>query len=275
MKHWCLQAYIKIYQGEDLPQPKTMLMVCAELWKIKLFFVKCFILYFFSPGYSRGQQPSSCSRSQRPVLQEHGESEFALSSKICVQALFCYFPLEKCSKLHWIEPLTEDPPPFCAAVSFNPRHEREIRTKNIYTWCKVVFFLPVWKHVLSNVSVITIELCHTQVCGGDLPYMAPDALEEKHSFNFHEALHAFKSTKKMGGQEFCDRYQEQLQEELEEMWQSFSKHNEVKVVSKSIGLLNCVFTSIFIYHRTQKTKKCLHFVTSFSVFVLINCLSLF
>lgn len=140
MKHWCLQAYIKIYQGEDLPQPKTMLMVCAELWKIKLFFVKCFILYFFSPGYSRGQQPSSCSRSQRPVLQEHGESEFALSSKICVQALFCYFPLEKCSKLHWIEPLTEDPPPFCAAVSFNPRHEREIRTKNIYTWCKVVFF---------------------------------------------------------------------------------------------------------------------------------------
>ncbi|XP_016894779.1 atlastin-3 [Cynoglossus semilaevis] len=67
-----------------------------------------------------------------------------------------------------------------------------------------------------------------KVCGGDLPYMAPDALEEKHSFNFHEALHAFKSTKKMGGQEFCDRYQEQLQEELEEMWQSFSKHNESK-----------------------------------------------
>lgn len=30
---YCLfssQAYIKIYQGEDLPQPKTMLMVCAD-----------------------------------------------------------------------------------------------------------------------------------------------------------------------------------------------------------------------------------------------------
>lgn len=31
----------------------------------------------------------------------------------------------------------------------------------------------------------------------------------------------------MGGQEFCDRYQAQLQKELEEMWQSLSKHNEV------------------------------------------------
>lgn len=35
------QAYIKIYQGEDLPQPKTMLIVCAELtyvWMIILYF---------------------------------------------------------------------------------------------------------------------------------------------------------------------------------------------------------------------------------------------
>ncbi|XP_034037486.1 atlastin-3 [Thalassophryne amazonica] len=67
-----------------------------------------------------------------------------------------------------------------------------------------------------------------KVCGGDLPYVAPDCLEEKHQFNFREALHVFTSTKKMGGQEFCDRYQAQLEEELEEMWQSFSKHNESK-----------------------------------------------
>uniref|UniRef100_A0A8C4HVQ0 Atlastin 3 n=1 Tax=Dicentrarchus labrax TaxID=13489 RepID=A0A8C4HVQ0_DICLA len=67
-----------------------------------------------------------------------------------------------------------------------------------------------------------------KVCGGDLPYVSPDSLEEKHHFNFREALHAFSSTKKMGGQEFCDRYQTQLEKELEEMWQSFSKHNESK-----------------------------------------------
>lgn len=68
----------------------------------------------------------------------------------------------------------------------------------------------------------------SKVCGGDLPYVSPDSLEEKHHFNFKEALYTFSSTKKMGGQEFCDRYQAQLEKELDEMWLSFSKHNEVK-----------------------------------------------
>ncbi|XP_058506336.1 atlastin-3 [Solea solea] len=70
--------------------------------------------------------------------------------------------------------------------------------------------------------------CMEKVCGGDLPYVAPESLEEKHVFNYREALHAFSSTKKMGGQEFCDRYQAQLEKELEEMWQSYLKHNDSK-----------------------------------------------
>ncbi|KAM9377610.1 atlastin-3-like isoform 3-T3 [Pholidichthys leucotaenia] len=67
-----------------------------------------------------------------------------------------------------------------------------------------------------------------KVCGGELPYVAPKSLEEKHQFFSKEALHTFSSTKKMGGQEFCDRYQAQLEAELEEMWQSYLKHNESK-----------------------------------------------
>uniref|UniRef100_A0A8C9TP49 Atlastin 3 n=1 Tax=Scleropages formosus TaxID=113540 RepID=A0A8C9TP49_SCLFO len=69
-----------------------------------------------------------------------------------------------------------------------------------------------------------------KTCGGDLPYVAPDSLEEKHCFILREALNLFISTKKMGGQDFCDRYYAQLEAELEEMWQSFSKHNESKNV---------------------------------------------
>lgn len=76
----------------------------------------------------------------------------------------------------------------------------------------------------------------SKVCGGDLPYVAPESLEEKHHFFFREALHTFSSTKKMGGQEFCDRYQAQLEKELEEMWQSFTKHNEVREKLKKIHL---------------------------------------
>uniref|UniRef100_A0A7N5ZYH4 GB1/RHD3-type G domain-containing protein n=1 Tax=Anabas testudineus TaxID=64144 RepID=A0A7N5ZYH4_ANATE len=67
-----------------------------------------------------------------------------------------------------------------------------------------------------------------KMCGGDLPYVSPDSLEEKHHFYYREALRSFSSTKKMGGQDFCDRYQAHLEKELEEMWQSFSKHNESK-----------------------------------------------
>lgn len=78
----------------------------------------------------------------------------------------------------------------------------------------------------NNRSVCVVLF--SKVCGGDLPYVNPESLEEKHHFNFREALHTFSSTKKMGGQEFCDRYQTQLEKELEEMWVSFSKHNEVK-----------------------------------------------
>lgn len=67
-----------------------------------------------------------------------------------------------------------------------------------------------------------------KVCGGDLPYVAPDSLEEKHRFFLQEVLHLFSSTKKMGGRDFCNRYQQQLEAELKELWESFSKHNESK-----------------------------------------------
>lgn len=67
-----------------------------------------------------------------------------------------------------------------------------------------------------------------KMCGGDLPYVALESLEEKSNFFVKEALRTFSNTKKMGGQEFCDRYQSQLEKELEEMWQSYIKHNESK-----------------------------------------------
>ena len=74
-----------------------------------------------------------------------------------------------------------------------------------------------------------------KVCGGDLPYVNPESLEEKHVFNFREALHSFSSTKKMGGQEFCDQYQTQLEKELGEMWESYGKLNQVEDYLKTFN----------------------------------------
>ncbi|KAJ8387456.1 hypothetical protein AAFF_G00156940 [Aldrovandia affinis] len=87
-----------------------------------------------------------------------------------------------------------------------------------------------------------------KACGGDLPYVSPDSLEEKHQFFFSESLRLFTSTKKMGGQDFCDRYHSQLEEELIELWRSFSKHNESKNIFSAFRTPAVLFVLVcFLY----------------------------
>ncbi|XP_056466215.1 atlastin-2-like isoform X3 [Gadus chalcogrammus] len=66
------------------------------------------------------------------------------------------------------------------------------------------------------------------VCGGDKPYIAPADLERCHE-EFREcSVRHFRSVKKMGGDEFCQRYQSQLEGELDEVYANFTKHNDGK-----------------------------------------------
>ncbi|KAI4546946.1 atlastin-2 isoform X2 [Ovis aries] len=67
-----------------------------------------------------------------------------------------------------------------------------------------------------------------QVCGGDKPYIAPSDLERKHLDLKEVAIKQFRSVKKMGGDEFCRRYQDQLEAEIEETYANFIKHNDGK-----------------------------------------------
>ncbi|XP_076990136.1 atlastin-2 isoform X1 [Tamandua tetradactyla] len=67
-----------------------------------------------------------------------------------------------------------------------------------------------------------------QVCGGDKPYIAPSDLERKHLNLKEVAIKQFRSVKKMGGDEFCRRYQDQLEAEIEETYANFIKHNDGK-----------------------------------------------
>ncbi|XP_073710289.1 atlastin-3 [Misgurnus anguillicaudatus] len=87
-----------------------------------------------------------------------------------------------------------------------------------------------------------------KVCGGDLPYVSPDSLEEKHRFFLQEALRNFNSTKKMGGRDFCKRYQEQLEAELAELWVSFSKHNESKNIFSAFRTPAVLFVLICLLY---------------------------
>uniref|UniRef100_A0A8C2ZNM9 Atlastin GTPase 2 n=1 Tax=Cyclopterus lumpus TaxID=8103 RepID=A0A8C2ZNM9_CYCLU len=66
------------------------------------------------------------------------------------------------------------------------------------------------------------------VCGGDKPYIAPADLERCHEEFRQHSVRFFRSVKKMGGDEFCQRYQSQLESELDEAYSNFSKHNDGK-----------------------------------------------
>ncbi|XP_061786100.1 atlastin-3 [Nerophis lumbriciformis] len=108
-----------------------------------------------------------------------------------------------------------------------------------------------------------------KMCGGDLPYMAPESLEEKNVFYFKEALHSFSTTKKMGGQEFCDRYQAQLEKELEDMWQSFAKHNESKNLFSAIRTPAVLFALVCLLYVLSGV---LFFIGLTTIAVVCDCI---
>uniref|UniRef100_UPI00398E54E2 atlastin-2 isoform X2 n=1 Tax=Pristiophorus japonicus TaxID=55135 RepID=UPI00398E54E2 len=65
-------------------------------------------------------------------------------------------------------------------------------------------------------------------CGGDKPYIAPADLQQQHLTLKEASIKQFRSIKKMGGEEFCQRYQEQLEQEMDENYANFVKHNDSK-----------------------------------------------
>ncbi|KAM8859075.1 atlastin-2-like isoform 1-T1 [Spinachia spinachia] len=84
------------------------------------------------------------------------------------------------------------------------------------------------------------------VCGGDQPYIAPADLERCHEeFREHSVGH-FRSVKKMGGEEFCQRYQTQLEAELDEAYGNFSRHNDGKNIFHTARTPATLFAVMFV-----------------------------
>ena len=67
-----------------------------------------------------------------------------------------------------------------------------------------------------------------QVCGGERPYLSPEALESEHVRVRSAALNIFATTRKMGGALFSRTFGESLESDIEEMYDNFKKHNESK-----------------------------------------------
>ncbi|XP_016102613.1 atlastin-2-like isoform X2 [Sinocyclocheilus grahami] len=87
-----------------------------------------------------------------------------------------------------------------------------------------------------------------QVCGGDRPYMSPADLERSHEELKQSCVRQFRGVKKMGGEEFCLRYQEQLEQEIDEAYASFLKHNDGKNIFFAARTPATLFAVMFVMY---------------------------
>uniref|UniRef100_A0A3Q3XER9 GB1/RHD3-type G domain-containing protein n=1 Tax=Mola mola TaxID=94237 RepID=A0A3Q3XER9_MOLML len=85
-----------------------------------------------------------------------------------------------------------------------------------------------------------------QVCGGDQPYISPAELERRHAELRQASVRHFCSVKKMGGEDFCRRYQEQLEAELDQAYANFSKRNDGKNMFYAARTPAALFAVMFV-----------------------------
>lgn len=84
------------------------------------------------------------------------------------------------------------------------------------------------------------------MCGGDKPYIAPVDLQRYHDELKQTSVQQFRAVKKMGGIEFSQRYQEQLESELDEVYANFIKHNESKNIFYAARTPATLFAVMFV-----------------------------
>ncbi|XP_037913388.1 atlastin isoform X2 [Hermetia illucens] len=92
------------------------------------------------------------------------------------------------------------------------------------------------------------------VCGGTKPYLSTGHLDAEHLRVKDKALFQFSSKRKMGGDEFSEKYRERLEADLEESYLNFKAHNESKNIFKAartpavyfaIAVITYIFSGIF------------------------------
>ncbi|XP_028658597.1 atlastin-3 [Erpetoichthys calabaricus] len=108
-----------------------------------------------------------------------------------------------------------------------------------------------------------------QTCGGDRPYVSPQILEEKHHQFMQQSLENFRKIKKMGGKEFSQRYQDQLEQELDSLFANFMKHNEGKNIFSTFRTPAILFVLIIALYLLSGISG---FVGLSLVAQLCNCI---
>ncbi|CAG5121976.1 unnamed protein product, partial [Candidula unifasciata] len=83
-----------------------------------------------------------------------------------------------------------------------------------------------------------------EICGGDKPYLNPEALHIEHNRCVERAVDLFHSIRKMGGPEFSQIYEDKMKEDLTEAYENYAKHNESKNIFSAARTPAVLFTIV-------------------------------
>ncbi|XP_059142147.1 atlastin-1-like isoform X2 [Physella acuta] len=86
------------------------------------------------------------------------------------------------------------------------------------------------------------------ICGGDKPYMKPELLNLEHRRCVERCIDLFHSTRKMGGPEFSQAFEDKLKLDLTEAYDNFSKHNDSKNIFNAARTPAVLFTIVVIMY---------------------------
>ncbi|XP_076306362.1 atlastin-2-like isoform X1 [Tachypleus tridentatus] len=87
-----------------------------------------------------------------------------------------------------------------------------------------------------------------KACGGERPYLNSQILEEDHLRLREKCLEIFHTTRKMGGNEFSQQYEEMLEKEIQEAFEIFHKHNESKNIFAAARTPATLFAVVLIMY---------------------------
>ncbi|XP_065883232.1 atlastin-2-like [Dysidea avara] len=87
-----------------------------------------------------------------------------------------------------------------------------------------------------------------ELCGGNTPYMAESELERQHLENKENAIDKFRATKKMGGQTFSQKYEEQLSKEIETEYEEFVSMNNSKNIFHAARTPAVLFALMVVFY---------------------------
>ena len=103
-----------------------------------------------------------------------------------------------------------------------------------------------------------------QLCGADNPYLSPEKLQEKHKEIMEACITQFRSTRKLGGGLYSERYEKKLEEQIKEAYELFVKRNESKhilnayrtpVVLTLLIVLSYIVSSILDFLGVESLSK--------------------